>query len=346
MSMVNEQALLTTRKRNLFPIQSSYLWLEWLRFWQDGGHMRILSLCLILVVALLFCTVRQKSIILYQQSDQGVLFTENGANVLFYQRTPKSFDGQYTRNNYVHPLWSLDGDTLTEDYPPDHAHHRGIFWTWHRIYAGDVALGDAWECRDFLWDVTDVQIEDGPDGAKALAAIVLWKSPDFVDGDGQMIAAVRESTRVTIHPRSADCRAIDFDISLLALQQNVRIGGADDVKGYGGFSPRIKCPDDLMFFSSTGQVVPKNEPVEAGSWLNMLASFDGEHRFGFAMLNHPNNPAPINRWILRQSRSMQNPVYPGRDLVAVSQNIPTVLKYRIIVHRGDADIARLYADYK
>lgn len=305
--------------------------------------MRVFSY-LLPALALLACP-SQNSPLIHYESDQGVLFTENGENVLFYQRAPKSFSGQYTRNNYVHPLWSLDGDTLTEDYPPDHAHHRGIFWAWHRLFVGNAALGDAWECRNFVWDVTDDQITDAPSGVKIMAVIVLWKSPDLVDDEGEMIAVVRESTRLTIHPRSADWRAIDFDIRLLALRDSVRLGGSDDVKGYGGFSARVKCPDDLLFLSAIGQVTPQNEAVKAGPWLNMRATLAGG-RFGFAILNHPDNPAPIDQWILRQNRSMQNPVYPGRDPVPLSRTVPIVLRYRIIVHRGDADIARLYRDYK
>ncbi len=286
-----------------------------------------------------------QSTIEFTQTDQGVLFTENGANVLFYQQAPKSFDGGYTRNNYVHPLWSLDGDTLTEDYPPDHAHHRGIFWTWHQIYVGDTRLGDAWECRDFVWDVTEAEVKDAENGGKTLDVIVLWKSPDFVDEKGEMIPAVKENTRITVYPKATNYRAIDFEIRLLALQDGVKIGGSDDVKGYGGFSPRIKLPEDLTFLSSTGQVQPKVEAIVAGPWMNMLGSFDGETVSGFAILNHPQNPPPINDWILRSQRSMQNPVYPGREMVGVSQTDPTVLRYRVIVHDGEANIEEMYSNY-
>ena len=60
-------------------------------------------------------------------NDDGVWVQEGDAKVLFYQRRPKSKDGKYTRANYVHPLMDLDGETLTEDFPADHPHHRGIF---------------------------------------------------------------------------------------------------------------------------------------------------------------------------------------------------------------------------
>jgi len=42
-----------------------------------------------------------------------------------------------------------------------------------------------------------------------------------------------------------------------------------------------------------------------------------------------------NQWILRQTRSMQNPVFPGREPVAVPRDRPLILKYRLVIHQGD-----------
>ncbi|RLA41026.1 MAG: hypothetical protein DRR42_25125, partial [Gammaproteobacteria bacterium] len=47
--------------------------------------------------------------------------------VLFYNSKPNTF-GCYTRANYVHPVMGLDGEEMTDDFPCDHPHHRGIFW--------------------------------------------------------------------------------------------------------------------------------------------------------------------------------------------------------------------------
>jgi hypothetical protein len=309
--------------------------------------MRIVLAVLMLTI-LLACQAPADKIE-YQTSEEGVLFSEDGDNILFYQRAPKSFDGKYTRNNYVHPLWSLDGDTLTEDYPPDHAHHRGIFWTWHQIYVGDKSLGDAWECRDFIWDVTALEVSDAAGDSKMLEVTVLWKSPDYIDEGGEMIPAVEENTRIIIYPRDDEVRIIDFEIELLALQENVTIGGSKDRKGYGGFSPRIKCPDDLIFKSVNGDIKPKTTAVQAGAWMNMIGSFNGECRSGIAILCHPDNPAPIDRWILRAKKSMQNPVYPGRERAAVSNTQPTILRYRLILQRDESspiNVHGLYERYK
>ena len=71
-------------------------------------------------------------------STEGVELSEGDKKVFFYQRATKSQDGKYPRANYLHPLYDLDGAVITDDFPKDHPHHRGIFWTWHYFH---VTLG-------------------------------------------------------------------------------------------------------------------------------------------------------------------------------------------------------------
>ncbi len=61
-----------------------------------------------------------------KESRQGVELFENGSAVFFYRREAKSGDGEHYFNNYLHPLYSLNGDTLTEEFPPDHLHRLGL----------------------------------------------------------------------------------------------------------------------------------------------------------------------------------------------------------------------------
>jgi hypothetical protein len=136
---------------------------------------------------------------------------------------------------------------------------------------------------------------------------------------------------------------------LMALQPDVAIGGSDDVKGYSGFSLRIKAPEDLSFHSETGTVTPQNTAVAAGEWMDFNATFEGASgRSGVAVLVHPDNPGATNQWIIRQKRSMQNPVFPGRRPFALPQDQPTILKYRMIIHQGDASqlpLGKMYQAY-
>src|ERR1051325_9833474 len=67
------------------------------------------------------------------RSAEGVEILENNKKVLFYQARPKSVNGKYERAGYVHPLYDLDENVLTDDSPRYHPYHRGIFWAWHQI---------------------------------------------------------------------------------------------------------------------------------------------------------------------------------------------------------------------
>ena len=158
-----------------------------------------------------------------------------------------------------------------------------------------------------------------------------------------MIPLVAERTAITVHPAEAEHRLLDFEISLKGLLPNVRIGGSEDVKGYGGFSPRIKLSKDQKFVARDGDVEPQKTAINAGPWVDI-----SNDRQGVAMLCHPSNPGFPESWILRAERSMQNVKYPGAEPVEISPTAATTLQYRLVIHRGSADqanISELFAEY-
>jgi len=271
----------------------------------------------------------------------GVFITEGKSKVLYYQRVPKSLDGKYLRANYIHPLYDLDGNILTEDFPEDHKHHRGIFWAWHQLWVGDKKIGDGWACKDFGWHVHDVDIvQDEPERIK-LQTQVHWTSPLWTDG-GEQKLLVEENTVITVHKAKDDARAIDFDISLRALEKDMRIGGSDDVKGYGGFSTRVRLPEGTRFMGRDGEVEPKRTAVDAGPWIDLSARFGQDEKIsGFTILCHSSSPDFPQRWILRRQKSMQNAAYPGREPIPLSTETPLVLRYRLIVHRSEASVSKI-----
>ena len=96
------------------------------------------------------------------QTDEGVELTESGKPVLFFQTKTKSQNGKWPRANYVHPLYGLDGQVLTEDFPEDHPHHRGVFWAWHQLRWNGESVADPWVCRGIEWLApSDPKVEDG-----------------------------------------------------------------------------------------------------------------------------------------------------------------------------------------
>ena len=270
---------------------------------------------------------------------------EDGKAVFFYQKEPKSLNGEYICNNYIHPLYALNGDTITEEFPADHPYHRGIFWSWHQLYIDTASLGDDWIMQDVTHEVTGIYT--GTKQAKAILDLeVAWRSALLENGKVFM----KEKTNITVHPLTTGVRAIDFEISLQALIPGISLGGSDDAKGYGGLCARIKLPDDLVFTSTGGAMEPQTLQVSAGPWMDFSGSFGSpEEISGLTICCHPSTPNYPAPWILRPKTSMQNIVFPGRDRVKIATDQPTILRYRLIVHAGNADdlnLAMLQSEYE
>ncbi len=280
----------------------------------------------------------------FVQTDQGVGLSEGEIPVLFYQREPRSLDGRYICNNYIHPLYSPGGHILTEEFPSSHPYHRGIFWAWHQVSINDRSAGNSWIMQNISHKVTDVQTSIRNNTAR-LELDVEWHSSLLENGE----PFVREQSSIIVHPVAKGLRIIDFEIRLAGLVPGVKIGGADDEKGYGGFCFRMKLPEDLVFMSSEGPVVPANLQTESGAWMNFSGSFGNNGgKGGIVIICHrstPNYPAP---WILRQKSSMQNIVYPGRHKTEIPVDQPVVLRYRVVVYEGsgsEIDYHKLEAEY-
>ncbi|MDH4091874.1 MAG: PmoA family protein [Cyclobacteriaceae bacterium] len=280
-----------------------------------------------------------------RENKQGIELLENDHPVFFYQREPKASTEKYFFNNYLHPLYDLKGDTLTEEFPEDHLHHRGIFWAWHQVYIDDKEIGDNWMMENISLDVVSANTKMDDKEAQ-LNVVVLWKSSGIQNGQHFL----EERTSIVVHQQQSHSRKIDFEISLKALVPGVQLGGSADVKGYGGFCARIKLPKSLVFTSAQGSVTPMEGQVIAGAWLD-FSSLDSTRKTesGMAILCHPGTPNYPAPWILRQTGSMQNIVFPGTSRIEISMEKPTVLRYRLVIHDGNAnqaDIAALQAEYE
>ena len=305
-----------------------------------------ISIGIIFIMLFISCvspSLRNKTTFLLNKNEQGFELLENGKPVFFYQKLPKTSANKYICNNYIHPLYSLKGDTITEEFPPDHLFHRGVFWAWHQLYINNQSIGDGWVLENISQEVVDIRSDLRNSMAK-FDLKVLWKSSLFLSGN----PFIEENTTIVVNALESDIRKIDFKISLKALTEGVQIGGSDDVKGYGGFCIRTKLPDNLVFTSENGPVKPQNLQLEAGPWMDFSGDFKTGNETGVTILCHPSTPNYPAPWILRQKTSMQNIVFPGRERTNVSMDKPLVLRYRLIIHDGNAsslNISKLQEEY-
>lgn len=293
---------------------------------------------------LLISHISQSQIIKVNTHENVAYFSEGNDSILVYQIAKKSINGKYKRNNYIHPLYDLDGEVITQDFPKDHLHHRGIFWAWHQLYIEKKRLGNGWELAHFNQEIVAVQKLKPTGVSKSIKTNVLWKSDLLLDNDGNQKPLINEKTTITVYPKKKNYRLIAIKIVLTALQPNISIGGSTDDKGYGGFSARVKLSEDITFTGPSGKVTPNTLPVKAGKWLDI------SNTKGISIFSHPKNPGFPNPWILRSQKSMQNTVFPhpGKKTIPLPHNKPITLRYGLLIHNGtanDVNIERLYQKY-
>ena len=221
---------------------------------------------------------------------------------------------------------------MTEDFPADHLHHRGVFWAWHQILINNETISDGWELKNWEQKVSSFEFKL----LKKIGIInttVNWKSPLWEDG---ITPYLQEKTTISIYPKTGNYRRIDFEIHLNALTDRLQIGGSADEKGYGGFSVRLKLPEDVTFQSEKGLIEPTTNAVEAGNFMNIFGSILKNGKEGGVVIwSNPENPAPSTNWIIRKSASMQNAAFPGRIPVDIPFGESLILKYSLLVYQGE-----------
>jgi hypothetical protein len=278
----------------------------------------------------------------YKQTAAGIEISDNKIPVLFYQVRPKNVSCKYERAGYIHPLYDLQGNILTEDAPEDHPYHRGVFWAWHQVIVNDKNVADGWISENIRFETMDAKV------AKLKNIMVITSRLKWEINSGEKaLSIINETSQISIYPHTANYRVIDINIKLTPVRDKVKLGGSADEKGYGGFCLRLKLPSDIKFVSADDIIEPKETAVTAGPWIDFVGSFsDGSGDSGIALMAYTtkNESHP---WILRKSKSMQNVPFPGRTPLEIPKD-GLSLNYRVVIHDNHlpaAEIAKLYDEY-
>ncbi|MCP4642997.1 MAG: hypothetical protein GY851_21305 [bacterium] len=284
----------------------------------------------------------------FKLEDDGKALTvvEDGKPVLTYKYArvdpPENVSKErYWRMSYVHPLYGLDGDVLTQDFPDDHRHHRGIFWAWPHCSVGDRRM-DTWAIDKVRELFDEWLVRETTEGFARLGVQNLWKF------DGEDVAQVRERVFITVYPADEAGRAVDFVLQFQNVSNEVvTFLGATDIdkkvdakeaKGYGGFCVRPdKGRKPLSFTSAMG---PQKDDVLSldTPWVDVSMPIKPEGASsGFAIFQHPDNPGyPHPGWILR-NYGFLGASWPRNDPYTLQPGEYVELRYRLYVHRGGAD---------
>lgn len=297
--------------------------------------MRFLAIGCLTIAALLMagCARAPQSAFEFRDATPDSLeLLESGRPVFVYNHgmiLREDVEEKFRRSSYLHPVYAPDGTVLTDDFPKDHRHHRGICWSWPDVrFLGqtyDVWAVEGMHQRFVSWKERETSPE---------AAVLSVENGWFV-GDRK---AVVELVTITVHPTEGNKRAFDIDLSFEAVDEPVEIAGREK-KGYGGFGVRFAPRTDTVIRTEAGVEAEDSDMVQH-PWAELEAKFapegssagsSGERRAGMRIEDAPMNPGerPVG-WCLRHYGYLAAN-YPGLTTVTLKPGQPLKLRYRVTV---------------
>lgn len=229
------------------------------------------------------------------------------------------------RSNYIHPLYGLEGEMLTRDWPDGgHPHHRGIFWAWPEVEIGTSRKGDIYALQKiFARPTGKIELTSGTVFAQVAAENVwLWEDRDSI---------VQEEAVIRVYPAKSGIRIIDLSIKLNALADSITIA-TRDTNSYGGLNLRMMTPQNQLISYFTDQ--PGTTPLRA--WSDFNGTFEGNQSpSGLMVVQHNGNPEYPGAWVEYPNLAWVQPTFPTRGTrFPLLRGKPLVLHYRLVVHAG------------
>jgi len=251
---------------------------------------------------------------------------------------------RFNRSSYVHPLYGLDGEVLTEDFPKDHYHHRGVFWAWPHVGVG----GKKYD----LWIPSGIghRFERWLGQRVTANAAILGVENGWYVGEKKV---VNETLWIVTHPATADGRAIDFELTWAATDEPVTLQGAEG-KSYGGFTiryntrPREKggIPEKEILITVPSGRADKDLAMTRLPWADLTGPFAPERKLsGAAIFIDPAHPGYPPMWLTRHYGCLCVG-WPGVQPGTLEPGKPVRCGYRVWVHRGEPGLAQLASEYE
>ena len=274
-------------------------------------------------------------------SDKSLKLLEGEQPVLVYNHgviTSLSAPKAKGRSSYFHPVYGLDGEVLTDDFPKDHENHRGLHWAWPHIKIDDREV-DLWSLRDIRHEFQRWLAKEADSKGAVLGVENGW----FV-GDKKVM---QEKVWARIHPASPQGRFIDLELTLKPEERPIALWGAEG-KSYGGltfrFGPRSKTIITVPSGRSSDDLLITRLP-----WADLSGDLKGKDALsGATVFVDPKHPSYPPTWMTRHY-GLLAVGWPGIEPKSLEAGKTVSLGYRIWIHRGvpeAAEIQKVYDTYR
>jgi len=232
------------------------------------------------------------------------------------------------RSTYLHPLYGLEGEVLTDDFPRDHYHHRGLFWAWPHVRVGTNHY-DLWMLQGIAQKFERWLARE----ASATEAVLDVENGWYVGGRKVMT----ERVRLRVQAATKDERALDFDFTWTPLGGPITLAGAEG-KSYGGLTLRFAPGTNTLITIPSG-ATRRDLPMTHLPWADLTRLWTREQTTsGAAIFVHPSHPDFPPQWLTRHYGVLCLG-WPGVQEQTFQAGEPIRCRYRVWIHRGTRDAA-------
>jgi hypothetical protein len=239
----------------------------------------------------------------------------------------------FKRGGYIHPLFAPSGKIVTDDFPPNHIHHHGVWWSWTKTeFQGRQP--DFWNMGDAKGRVEFVGLGQTWSGPVHGGFTARHRFVDLTAAEP--VIALNEVWEVRIYNSFDAPRGWIFDlISTQECATNATLKLPE--YHYGGVGIRGNRAwdgkDNLKFLTSEGETNREKGNTTTGRWCDMSGLIDGSPA-GITIFGHPGNfraPQPMRLhptepffcYAPQQAGEME--IAPGKTYVS---------RYRFVIHDG------------
>jgi hypothetical protein len=279
----------------------------------------------------------------------GLAFTNEGKPVLSYHLDPSALPRpgippEYHRAGYIHPIYSPSGALISDDYPPDHIHHHGIWSPWTRTeFQGRTP--DFWNMGKKTGTVERVALNRTwggwvHGGFEARHRMVDLSAPTPV-------TALNETWDVVIYRVAGAAKPVH--LFELTIRQTCATNDPLILPEYhyGGTAFRGRAEwlgaTASQFLTAEGETDRVKAQGQRTRWIAQSGAVGAGAVAGLAMLGHPDNvraPQPV-RIHPREPYFCFTPSQLGRWTIEPGQTY--VARYRFLVFDGAPDRALIEA---
>ncbi len=238
---------------------------------------------------------------------------------------------------FFYPVNGPSGAGVTSMRNGTYPHHSSLFFGCDRVNGGNY-WQEGLERGRIISLREDIVENDGP--RVVIENECIWSRPGAV-------SPVKDLRKITITAPSKELFQIDFEVTMEMLI-DVTIEKTNHSLFSGRMDPALAVTNGGTMINAEGATGEKGTFGKASPWIDCYGK-RGDKIEGMAIMQHPTNNWYPSPWFTRDYGFFSpTPMYwPADDKATVLKKGETIkLKYRVLVHSGTHETAKIAEEFK